>query len=195
MPFRQLALAARALGRGRFDLDLPTTRIPEARAIARALDSSAGQLRDRLEREREFGLLASHALRTTLTSLRLNLEEPVDDPEISDEARETAHGCLRTVGRIGEGDIELPFTPGPVEQALDLVLEEVVRGQRGGVRRVFEGLASTLTVDISCADGNGGMVATAAPVQEHIGAVLAALGGRIEEPAGGTVLRVLLPRR
>ncbi|CAN5331580.1 two-component system sensor histidine kinase DraK [soil metagenome] len=243
-PFRQLALAAAALGRGRFDLDLPITRVPEARAIAQALDSSATQLRDRLSREREFGLLASHVLRTPLTSLRLNLEELVGDPSISDAARETAMSCLTTVGRIGEvagelvevsgrgvlvagaaiplrdlatqvaqrwaeelddsgrsltaaveGDIELLFTPGPVEQVLDHVLEEVVRRHNGGVRLVFEGLASILAVDITCEDAHGRMVAPAEPVQDRTAAILLALGGRIEAPDDGSVLRVLLPRR
>jgi methyl-accepting chemotaxis protein len=243
-PFRQLAVAAGALGRGRFDLDLPTTRVPEARAIAQALDSSANQLRERLEREREFGLLASHVLRTPLTSLRLNLEELVGDPSISVEARETALSCLTTVGRIGEvagelvevsgrgvliagaamplrdlatqvaqrwsevlddegrvltaaveGDVELLFTPGPVEQVLDLVLDEVVRHQSGGVRLVFEGLSTTLAVDITCEDADGNMVAPAEPVEERTNAVLAALGGRVEVPSDGSALRVLLPRR
>ena len=243
-PFRQLALAAAALGRGRFDLDLPDSRVPEARAVAQALESSAAQLRERLEREREFGLLASHVLRTPLTSLRLNLEHLVDDEAISDSARDTARSCLAAVGRLGEvagelvevsgrgvlvagaalplrdlatqvaqrwseildedarrltaaveGDIELLFTPGPVEQVLDLVLEEVVRRHRGGVRLVFEGRSNNLAVDITCADDAGRMVAPAQPVQERADAVLTALGGRIEVPDDGSVLRVLLPRR
>lgn len=243
-PFRQLALAAAALGRGRFDLDLPTTRVPEARAIAQALESSAAQLRDRLEREREFGLMASHVLRTPLTSLRLNLEVLVGDPSLNAEARETALSCLTKVGKIGEvagelveisgrgvlvadaaiplrdlatqvaqrwsetlddkgrvltaaveGDIDLMFTPGPVEQVLDLVLLEVVARNRGAVRVVFEGSPSFLTVDISCDEGAGRMMAPAEPVEERTGVVLAALGGRMEVPADGSVLRVLLPRR
>lgn len=243
-PFRQLALAAAALGRGRFELDLPTTRVPEARAIAQALESSAAQLRDRLEREREFGTMASHVLRTPLTSLRLNLEELVGNPSLNAEAREMALGCLTKVGRIGEvagelveisgrgvlvagaatplrdlatqvaqrwsetlddkgrvltaaveGDLDLLFTPGPVEQVLDLVLQEVVQRNRGAVRLVFEGSPSFLTVDISCDEGAGRMAAPAEPVREHTGVVLAALGGRVEVSADGSVLRVLLPRR
>ena len=243
-PFRELATAAAALGRGRFDLDLPTTRIPEARAIAQALDSSAGQLRERLEREREFGLLASHALRTPLTSLRLTLEELVGDPSIGDTTRQTALDCLQTVGSIGEiagelvevsgrgvlvagaalplrdvafqvaqrssetleadgrsltaaveGDIELLFTPGPVEQVLDLVLSELVGHHRGDVRLVFEGLASLLVITITCTDGAGARATLDLPVTERTAPVLAALGGRIELPDGEESLRVLLPRR
>lgn len=243
-PFRQLAVAAAALGRGRFDLDLPVTRIPEARAIAQALESSATQLRDRVEREREFGQLASHVLRTPLTSLRLHLEELVGDPSLTPHAREAALGCLSKVGRIGEvagelvelsargvlvadaatplrdlatqvaqrwsetleddgrvltaaveGDLDLLLTPGPVEQVLDLVLAEVVAQHRGAVRLVFEGRGGFVTVDISCDDGVGRMTAPDTPVQEHTATVLAAFGGRVEVPVGGSVLRVLLPRR
>jgi methyl-accepting chemotaxis protein len=57
-PFQRLAVAAGNLGRGRFDLELPRTRIPEARAISTALRTSALQLEDRVHRERDF---AEHA--------------------------------------------------------------------------------------------------------------------------------------
>ena len=243
-PFRQLALAAAALGRGRFDLDLPASQMPEARAIAQALESSAAQLRERLEREREFGLLASHALRTPLQSLRLHLEDLVGDPTITDDVRGIALRCLSSVGRIGEvagelvevsgrgvlvagaatplhelatqvsqkwseklhdegrvltaaveGDIELLFTPGPVEQALDLVLDEVVRHHAGSVRLVFEGQASMLAVDITCGDRDGRMIAPDEPVDESTAAVLVALGGVVEASRDREALRVLLPRR
>ena len=53
-PFQRLAVAAGNLGRGRYDLELPRTRIPEARAISTALRSSALQLEDRVHRERDF---------------------------------------------------------------------------------------------------------------------------------------------
>lgn len=243
-PFSDLAEAAAALGRGRFDLDLPRSRVPEVRAISQALESSAAQLRERLEREREFGLLASHTLRTPLTSLRLNLEELVGDPELSEDARTTARSCLATVGRIGEvagelvevsgrgvlvaeaaiplhelatqvsqrwseslheqgrvltaavgGDHGVVVTPGPVEQVLDLVLEEVTRLHPGAVRLVFEGQTSTLAVDITCEDETGRMVAPAEPLAVRTATVLASLGGVIESPGDRTSLRMLLPRR
>ncbi|GAA4696564.1 HAMP domain-containing protein [Nocardioides nanhaiensis] len=106
-PFRQLAEAAAALGRGRFDLDLPTSGNPEAQAIARALGGSAGQLRDRLEREQRFALHASHVLRTPLTSLRLSLDELTSDPEVSADARAAAARGLQAVEELDAAAGEL----------------------------------------------------------------------------------------
>lgn len=243
-PFRQLAMAAAALGRGRFDLDLPRGGVPEARAIATALEQSAGQLRDRLEREREFGLHASHVLRTPLTSLGFRLEELVEDPGLSSDARDAAQACLKAVAQLNdvagelvelsgrgvlvagaavplrdlatqvaqrwadildaadrrltaavEGDIELSFTPGPIEQVLDLLLEGVVANEVGSVRLVFEGAASRLRVDVTCTRPDGKVGAPLHPVPVRINAILDALGGRLEHPADVDVLRLHLPRR
>ncbi len=96
-PFRQLAGAAGQLGRGRFDLDLPRTHIPEARAISQALLTSAGQLQDRLASEQAFAEHASHVLRTPLTGLRLELEELAQRDDVPDDVRQAA---TRSVGRI-----------------------------------------------------------------------------------------------
>lgn len=99
-PFRQLAVAAAALGRGRFDLDLPRTKIPEARAIGQALATSAGQLEDRLRRERDFAEHASHMLRTPLTVLRLELEDLTQRPDIPEDAKATVARGLMSVDEM-----------------------------------------------------------------------------------------------
>jgi signal transduction histidine kinase len=96
-PFRQLAGAAGQLGRGRFDLDLPRSRIPEARALSAALLTSAGQLQERLASEQAFAEHASHVLRTPLTGLRLELEDLSERDDLPVDARATA---TRAVGRI-----------------------------------------------------------------------------------------------
>lgn len=244
-PFRRLADAAAALGRGRFDLDLPRTRIPEARAISQALATSAAQLEDRLRRERDFAEHASHVLRTPLTGLRLELEDLTLRDDLPLDARRTAEHCVRTVDEMNavagdlvalsrsgslvagaelplvdlatqvaqrwadrlaardrslaasvEGDLELTYTPGPVEHVLDLVLAEVVRRGTGGVRIVFTGeegghLRVTVAADGRPlpADGDPGSRL------DQARSVVEALGGRIlgADPAEG--IEILLPRR
>ena len=99
-PFQRLAVAAAALGRGRFDLDLPKTRIPEARAISDALRSSALQLEDRVQRERDFAEHASHVLRTPLTGVRLELEDLTLRDDIPEDAKESAARSLASIIRV-----------------------------------------------------------------------------------------------
>ena len=242
-PFQQLAVAASALGRGRFDLDLPRGGVPEARAISEALRSSAVALRDRLEREQEFAMHASHVLRTPLTGLRLRLEEMTLDTDLPDATRAAAVRCMEAVdevnevagdlvdlsrrGLIGgaqiplrdlatssaqrwadelgehdrgltaavEGDIELTFTPGPVEQILDLLLRDAVRHGQGDARLIFEGdarghLRIVVREKRVAVDG--------AALVEEAGSVVEALGGRLQTVPGPdetTEIVVLLPRR
>lgn len=99
-PFQRLADAAGALGRGRFDLDLPRTRIPEAAAIARSLSTSADQLRERLRREQEFAAHTSHALRSPLTGLRLELEEAQLRDDLPAEVRGTLSRALEGIAHV-----------------------------------------------------------------------------------------------
>ncbi len=98
-PFTQLAAAAAMLGRGRFDLDLPRSRVPEVRAVSAALEASAGVLRDRLAREQQFSVHASHVLRTPLTSVRLQLDELSTRP-LDPEAAAATRRCQDTVGEL-----------------------------------------------------------------------------------------------
>lgn len=106
-PFQKLAVAAGALGRGRFDLDLPKTRIPEARAIANALRSSALALEDRVHRERAFAEHASHVLRTPLTGIRLELEDLSLRGDLPDDARDSVVRCLARVEEVSAVASEL----------------------------------------------------------------------------------------
>ena len=106
-PFQKLAVAAAALGRGRFDLDLPTTRIPEARAISNALRSSALALEDRVHRERAFAEHTSHVLRTPLTGIRLELEDLSLRDDLPQDAQETVRRCLDRVEEVSAVAAEL----------------------------------------------------------------------------------------
>lgn len=88
-PFRDLAAAAERLGTGRFDLDLPPQRVPEADQVATALNESGRRLERLLAHERELAVHASHELRTPVAALRLELEDlaswPQTDPEVATE--------------------------------------------------------------------------------------------------------------
>jgi signal transduction histidine kinase len=245
-PFKRLAAAAEALGRGRFDLELPRTRIPEAQAISTALRTSALQLEDRVHRERAFAEHASHVLRTPLTSLRLELEDLSLRDDVPEEAKEAAARCLTSVDQVGsvanelveltrgdslvagaelplvdiatqlaqrwadrlgvrnrelsaaaEGDLDLTYTPGPVEHVTDLLLADVIRRGTGPVRLVLQGeTAGHLRVHVE----SGGRAAADhgdEPVDRvtQVRSVVESMGGRVtgRHPAEGIV--VLLPRR
>jgi signal transduction histidine kinase len=84
-PFEALAGAAHRLGQGDFSARAPRSGLPEADAIADALDGTAGRLGRAVERSTAFTADASHQLRTPLTALRLHLDTlealvPGDDP-------------------------------------------------------------------------------------------------------------------
>ncbi|MBI2244841.1 MAG: HAMP domain-containing histidine kinase [Nocardioides sp.] len=106
-PFQRLAVAAAALGRGRFDLELPRTRIPEARSISNALRASAKQLEDRVHRERDFAEHASHLLRTPLTGLRLELEDLTLRDDVPADVQASARRSLAAVDEVGSVASEL----------------------------------------------------------------------------------------
>ena len=99
-PFTALGAAAAALGRGRFDVEVPQTRIPEAQAIGQALKVSAAQLEARLARERDFAEYASHELRTPLTALQLELEDLTLRDDVPDDVRTSARRCIERVDDV-----------------------------------------------------------------------------------------------
>ncbi len=248
-PFQKLALAAGALGRGRFDLELPKTRMPEAQAIARSLQTSALQLEARISRERAFAEHASHVLRTPLTSLRLELEDLTMRHDVPDDAKEAAARCMSSVDNVNisagelvalsrrgslvegaevplhelarqlaqrwadrladerrqlsaraEGDLDLAFTPGPVEHVLDLVLSDIVLGGKGPVRITFLGEDDYLKVTMPAGViANGSRRRRRGP-QPGVGLEAAAAlattqGGRISGNGSDEDLEILLPRR
>ena len=86
-PFQRLAVAARRLGTGEPVIDVPHSRIPEAEAIGEAIRTSAAQLEELRQHERELAVHASHELRTPVTALRLELEDlalwPQTDPAVA----------------------------------------------------------------------------------------------------------------
>ncbi len=127
-PFVELAGAADALARGRTDLQLPRSRIAEARAIAVALEGGAAQLRDSLRRERDLALRASHELRTPLTSLSLALHDLTDRDDAPPDLVAAAELAARHVERLDRavGEVLEETRRHPVVAAAQLPLSLVV---------------------------------------------------------------------
>jgi signal transduction histidine kinase len=106
-PFRGLADSAAALGRGRFDIEPPRSRIPEVVSISESLCASSRRLQKSLSRDRDFFHHASHVLRTPLTGMRLELEELTLRPDLEDDVRRTTTRCLHDVERLDHTIAEL----------------------------------------------------------------------------------------
>lgn len=88
-PFRRLADDAVRIGNGQFDVEVHRSSISEAADLGEALSSAAQQLDRLVKRERELAVIASHELRTPITSLRLSLEDltlwPQTPPDVAAE--------------------------------------------------------------------------------------------------------------
>jgi signal transduction histidine kinase len=102
-PFIELAGAAERLGEGTFDVDIREQRLPEAAAIARALERSKERLAELVRRERAFASNASHQLRTPLTALRLQIEDLTLQPELDgDTLRQELSTAIAEIDRLSE---------------------------------------------------------------------------------------------
>jgi signal transduction histidine kinase len=171
-PFRQLAVAAAALGRGRFDLDLPDTNIPEARAISQALGTSARQLEDRLRREREFTQHASHVLRTPLTGLRLELEELTLRDDVDEETKASARRGLASVDEMNAvvGELVDISRSGSLVAGAELPLVELATQL---AQRWSDRLAARDRTLSASAEGDLTLTYTPGPVEHVLDLVLA----------------------
>lgn len=102
-PFEALAGSARRLGDGDFTATAPRSGLPEADAIAAALDDTADRLGRAVGRGAAFTADASHQLRTPLTALRLHLEAlgaSGADPDAVTAALDEADRLERTVDEL-----------------------------------------------------------------------------------------------
>ncbi|MDP9823922.1 signal transduction histidine kinase [Nocardioides massiliensis] len=106
-----LAEAANALRRGRLQLQLPSSSVPEITALTDALAASSRRLQETLHRDRDLALRAAHEVRTPLTTLGLELDELATRDDLPDDAIATA---ARGRDRVTAAT-----------QALELVLKEV----------------------------------------------------------------------
>jgi signal transduction histidine kinase len=132
-PFAQLAQAADDLGRGRFDLSLPTSRMHEVQAIGIALDRSARTLEARLRVDRAAQEQASHELRTPLTSLRLEFEDLAGRDDVLEDVRDLAGRSLGRIDRLDEVTGQL------LREARG---RSMMEGARAPLRDVLERLAT-----------------------------------------------------
>lgn len=88
LPFEHITSAARSLGAGHYDLDLPRSGIAEADAAGEALRDSALAVDALVRHERDFVRHASHQLRTPLAGVLLHLEaQPPDVVSAIERAR------------------------------------------------------------------------------------------------------------
>lgn len=99
-PFRALAGAAARLGTGDFDVTVPRSGIPEADAIGTALTESARDLHELVERERALTVHASHALRTPLTAMRLQVDDLATRGDLPDDVTEQLEQVRGEVERL-----------------------------------------------------------------------------------------------
>jgi len=149
-PFHQLARAAEGLGRGRFELELPSSRLPEVQAIAAALEGTARSLEEDLLRDSEVLAEASHEIRSPLTSLRMELEDWTSRDDLPGDVRAGATRGLAQVDRVDSitGGLIAHTRRRGVRQASLHALVDVARGvvdhwveelSSGGVRVFVEG--------------------------------------------------------
>jgi len=133
-PLERITLAARALGDGDFTVRAERFGVREADTASQALEDTATQLGQLLQRERAFSSDVSHQLRTPLTALTVGLESALSRPgadlraALGDALSRSEH--LRTTI---EDLLSLVRRPGYAAAPIDLgVLMEDVRARWHG---------------------------------------------------------------
>lgn len=102
-PLERLASAARRLGDGDFGVAVPRSDLPEADAIAAALEVTADRLGRAMQRSAAFTADASHQLRTPLTALQLHverLEASGADPDAVADAHAEVQRLAATIDEL-----------------------------------------------------------------------------------------------
>jgi signal transduction histidine kinase len=139
-PFQQLAVAARALARGRAGVDVPHYRVPEAESIGAALREGLARVDRMHDREQQFAVTASHELRSPITALKLRVEGLGLHPALPDDVRAEVEDLQRGLDRLSAAVVDVLESArderGTGAKAVDAtpVLAEAV--ERLGSRRV-----------------------------------------------------------
>jgi signal transduction histidine kinase len=97
-PVDDLIAVADRLGDGDFTVVAPHSGVAEVDRASHALVSTAGRLRNVVERERAFTANASHQLRTPLTALRLSLDNALLTPGV--DVEEAVQQAVTEVDRL-----------------------------------------------------------------------------------------------
>ncbi|MGX1761931.1 ATP-binding protein [Streptomyces lydicus] len=98
-PLEALAATAGRLEDGELSTRAGVSGLPEADAVATALNRAAARIEELLRRERAFSADASHQLRTALTRVRLELESGLSEGDAAKREPSTEpdpRGALRT---------------------------------------------------------------------------------------------------
>ncbi|MDQ4025264.1 MAG: HAMP domain-containing protein, partial [Actinomycetota bacterium] len=98
-PLRQMAAAATAMSRGRYDERVTSSSRDEVGDLARAFNKMAEELSQVDRMRRDLVANVSHELRTPITALQAVLENVVDGVE--DPNPETLRAMLSQVERLG----------------------------------------------------------------------------------------------
>ncbi|HEY4461524.1 MAG TPA: HAMP domain-containing sensor histidine kinase [Streptosporangiaceae bacterium] len=121
-PLERLTLVARALGDGDFTVRAERFGVREADTASQALEDTATQLGQLLQRERAFSSDVSHQLRTPLTALTVGLESALSRPDAdlraalgdalsrSDHLRSTVEELLSLIRRPGHAAQPIDLT-------------------------------------------------------------------------------------
>jgi signal transduction histidine kinase len=122
-PLVDLEHAAEELGGGNFAVRAQPSGVEEIDRAGAALNRTAERLDGMLARERTFSGVASHQLRTPLTSMRLSLEQALDGPDdalrvaVADAIRDGDRlaGTIDDVLALARGDpLPEPLVLGPL---------------------------------------------------------------------------------
>lgn len=211
-PFEDITAAARALGDGRYDVQLPHWGITEADEAGDALRESARQIDALIVHERQFMNDASHQLRTPLSGVLLALEcTPPDVPAALESVQHlhtTITDLLSLRGLTGTGDCDPRQVASEAVQRWTTPERPVVlrSDETGRVALTGPALRQSLDVllDNALRHGDGPVTVTVEPygasvvveVADHgLGFAEAATPGtglqlvtRIVERAGGSLL-------
>lgn len=143
-PFEALATSARQLGEGDFSTRTQRSGLPEADAIAEALDATADRLGRAVQRSQAFTADASHQLRTPLTALRLQLESlasSADDQGVVAAALEEADRLEATIDEL----VALTRVAGP-ERTVEAA--NIVRERLGAWRSLADDAGRELVFEV-----------------------------------------------